>query len=215
MNTTDIDQQVEGADEAGRSGALRRGIAGALIIGALTLIGVVGLLALRNRGGATPAPGSADLGFARDMIVHHAQAVNMAQLLYDRTQNPTLRIIALDMMLTQQAQVGQMQGWLYLWEQPIAGVGPAMAWMDMPTSGLMPGMATDEQLAALRAATGIEADRRFIELMIPHHQSGIHMAQAILTRTSIKAVQDLARSIIDAQQREIVELQKLQAELGS
>jgi uncharacterized protein (DUF305 family) len=52
------------------------------------------------------------------MIVHHAQAVDMALLLYDRTENPDFKTIALDMALTQQTQIGQMQGWLSLWDMP-------------------------------------------------------------------------------------------------
>lgn len=47
-------------------------------------------------------------------------------------------------MLTQQAQIGQMQGWLNVWGSPIASIEPAMAWMEMPTTDPMPGMATLE-----------------------------------------------------------------------
>lgn len=179
----------------------------------LAIIGVVVLLTVR--GGSAPQEGSAEAGFARDMIVHHAQAVEMSQLLYDRTEHDALKSIALDIMLTQQSQIGQMQGWLNLWGLPFANPGLPMAWMDMPTEGIMPGMATDEQLAALRASSGTEADRLFIHLMIAHHEAGIHMAEAVFERTSVEAVRDLARSMIDAQEREIAELEIILAEIGA
>jgi uncharacterized protein (DUF305 family) len=175
----------------------------------LVLVALVLVVWLTTRQTVTPGENSAETGFARDMILHHEQAVNMALMLYDRTDNPTLRAIALDMMLGQQNQIGQMQGWLSLWGLPVGSAVPPMTWMGMPVEGLMPGMATDDQLAALSESTGIEADRLFIQLMIPHHQSGVHMASAILEDTSIPAVRDLANSIIATQQREITELQRI------
>lgn len=162
-----------------------------------------------------PQEGSADAGFARDMIVHHTQAVEMALLLYNRTENDDLRAIALDMMLTQQNQIGQMQGWLYLWQLPFANPDLPMTWMGMPTEGLMPGMATPDQIAALTDASGTAADLQFISLMIPHHESGIHMAEAILNSTQIPAVRQLAQSVINGQQKEISELQKIADALGA
>jgi uncharacterized protein (DUF305 family) len=184
-------------------------------ITALILVILVTLVALNLRNTIPPGEGSAEVGFARDMIVHHAQAVEMALLLYDRTENDALRAIAADIMLGQQAQIGQMQGWLILWGVPIANIERPMTWMEMAVDGLMPGMATDEQLAALRASTGIESDRLFIELMIPHNDSGIHMAQAVLDRSQHPVVGDLARAIINAQQREINELRLLAEKLGA
>jgi uncharacterized protein (DUF305 family) len=180
-------------------------------------MGVLALVTLWTREGlvSSPAENAPEPGFARDMIVHHSQAVSMALMLYDRTENPTLRSIALDIMLSQQSQIGQMQGWLQVWQLPYSGTALPMTWMGTPIDGLMPGMATDEQIMALQATSGVEADRLFIQLMIPHHQGGIHMAESILPMTTIPAVRDLAQSIINAQQREIVELERLAAEIGS
>jgi uncharacterized protein (DUF305 family) len=74
-----------------------------------------------------PGNDSAEAGFARDMIVHHAQAVQMAEILRDRTHSDDLRLLAADISLTQQGQVGIMQGWLQVWGLPITGSEPAMA----------------------------------------------------------------------------------------
>ncbi len=134
---------------------------------ALVLIasaGITGWIWLRP---ASPAEDSADVGFARDMQVHHAQAIEMAFLIRDRTDNPALRTIALDIITSQQQQIGQMYGWLEMWELPQTSTSPPMSWMDMdsdhggamsrtPASELaeMPGMATTAQLHSLEQAKG-------------------------------------------------------------
>jgi uncharacterized protein (DUF305 family) len=177
-----------------------------IIISVMGLLLLIVTLAARSNSPVFPAEGSPEVGFARDMSLHHSQAVNLAQLLYDRTENSALRSIALDIMLTQQDQIGQMGGWLDIWGVPKVGIILPMTWMDMGTDGLMPGMATDDQIEALRASTGVDADRLFIQLMIPHHEGGIHMAEAILERTENVAVETLAQSILRSQQIEIDEM---------
>ena len=163
-----------------------------------------------------PGPGanSPEAGFARDMITHHAQAVDMATILWDRTTDPDLRLIALDMLLTQQAQIGQMQGWLNTWGYPIASIEPAMTWMGMPVTGLMPGIASPEQLNQLRGLEGEEADILFLQLMITHHRSGVDMGQAALELGQRPEVRALAQSIEDAQVYEIEMMESLLRQKG-
>jgi uncharacterized protein (DUF305 family) len=173
------------------------------------VVGALGALAA-NR----VTRGAADLGFLRDMMTHHAQAVEMGLILYDRTENPDLRAIALDIVLTQQTQIGHMQGWLREWGEALASTERSMTWMGMPTDGLMPGMATDEQLEELRSLSGQDADRLFINLMIVHHLSGVEMAEAILARSSTPVVRDLAQSIVASQQREIDAMNRILEEMG-
>lgn len=161
-----------------------------------------------------PGTDSAEAGFARDMITHHAQAVDMATLIRERSDDEELRQIALDIALTQQGQIGQMQGWLSTWSYPLANAGPAMAWMSMPVSGLMPGMATPEQMNALRGLEGVEAEVLFLQLMITHHVSGVEMAQAALARVERAEVRALAQSMVDAQTYEIEVMQGMLAAKG-
>ena len=202
-----FDLHSSGATSKARIGTLL------IIVSVMALLILIVMLGGRSTQAAFPVEGSPEVGFARDMALHHSQAVTMAQLLYDRTQNPTLQSIALDIMLTQQAQIGQISGWLDIWGLPKASSALPMAWMDTPTEGMMPGMAMDEQIEALRASNGVEADRLFIQLMIAHHQGGIHMAEAILERTDNLAVETLAQSIRRSQQIEIDELTKLAAQI--
>lgn len=184
-----------------------------IIVAVCAIIVLLALLWTMSQSPALPGESSAEAGFARDMITHHAQAVRMALLVYERGEHETLRTIALDMLLTQQAQIGQMQGWLRVWGLPVSGVDLPMTWMGMPTAGLMPGMASDEQLAALGEANGDETDRLFIDLMIPHHIAGVHMAEAIVEQAGVDAVRELAASMIAVQQIEIAELERIRAEL--
>ena len=150
-----------------------------------------------------PGNDSAEAGFARDMIVHHGQAVQMAEIIRDKTKSDSMRLLAADISLTQQGQIGIMQGWLGVWGLPITGSEPAMAWMGHPTDGLMPGMATPDELDSLFKLPPDRADVLFLRLMISHHEAAIPMAKAILKRTDEPEVSQLATSIIESQRAEI------------
>jgi uncharacterized protein (DUF305 family) len=154
-----------------------------------------------------------DAGFARDMGVHHAQAVEMAELVNGRTTDPEVGVMARDIALTQQYQIGEMRGWLDAWGLPPTSTDEPMAWMGM--SGPMPGLASDEELAALRDATGAEVDRLFVELMIRHHQGGVSMAEAARDHAEAPYVRQLASSIVDSQTAEVGTLEQIRERLGS
>ncbi|MDQ2651804.1 MAG: DUF305 domain-containing protein [Chloroflexota bacterium] len=179
-----------------------------LILGLAALaLAIMAVTAMES--GRPPGDTSLEAGFARDMMVHHDQAVTMAMLIRDRTEDPVLRSMATDMVLTQQNQIGQMFGWLNLWGLPATGTQPAMTWMGHPTTGLMPGMATPRQIADLASLSGTEADIAFLHLMIPHHEAAIPMAQAALDNSDVPAVRDLARQILAAQEVEIANMQTM------
>ena len=161
-----------------------------------------------------PGNDSAEAGFARDMMVHHAQAVEMAEIVRDKTESNEIRILASDTALTQQAQIGQMQGWLGVWGLPITGTEPAMAWMGHPTEGRMPGMATPEDVNRLRNASPEEADAIFLRLMIPHHQAAVPMAEAILKETDRPEVERLASAIVASQRAEIATMRDMLKDMG-
>lgn len=161
-----------------------------------------------------PTEDSADVGFARDMSRHHAQAVAMAEAIRERTQDPELRSLTQDIALTQQAQIGMMSAWLDGWGYSQGGSGPAMAWMGMPTTGLMPGMATPEQVAELRSLPVDQAEDRFLSLMVAHHAGGVDMAKAGVALAEDPQVVALAQGIAAAQTSEIEYLQSLRTQRG-
>ncbi|WP_017238939.1 DUF305 domain-containing protein [Streptomyces sp. SS] len=166
----------------------------------------------REEAPRTPDSASADAGFARDMAVHHQQAVEMSFIVRDRTKDEEVRRLAYDIANTQANQRGMMLGWLDMWELPKvqSGVEP-MTWMGMGGSGdagpldgaLMPGMATNAQLDELRKASGREAEVLYLKLMTEHHRGGVHMAEGCVSKCSVDIERNLAQGMVDAQQSEI------------
>lgn len=171
-----------------------------LIALAVALVAVPGRMILASD---DPDDDSPEAGFLRDMTVHHAQAVEMALIIRDRTDDDQLRYLATDMLLSQQGQIGMMNGWLQLWDLSPNRSAPAMAWMGHDVDGLMPGMATQEQVEELRSLPRDEAEVLFLELMIVHHQSAVDMADAYLERGDQEDVAAFARNIIAVQDLEI------------
>ncbi|MFJ3706045.1 MULTISPECIES: DUF305 domain-containing protein [unclassified Streptomyces] len=157
--------------------------------------------------GAVPAEGSADVGFARDMSVHHQQAVEMAFIVRDRTDDEDVRRLAYDIINTQANQRGMMLGWLESWDRPKTSERPPMEWMGHPVTpsdgSLMPGMATDTQLDRLRAADGKDAEVLFLRLMTVHHRAGADMAQAAAGAAGTDGIRGLAAGMARAQESEI------------
>lgn len=203
---------------------------------ALSLGMLAGVLALGGTGAApAPAEGSIEAGFARDMQAHHAQAVELAVLVRDRSDDAEVRAVALDILLTQQNQIGQMASWLRAWDLPAVGAEAPMAWMAGGHAGddgmvhaghggmaharqggqdgyaAMPGWVSAEDLTRLRAATGTEADRIFLGLMIAHHRGGAEMASYAADHASIPQVVELASGIVTTQERETTALEAMLA----
>ncbi|MFI1220899.1 MULTISPECIES: DUF305 domain-containing protein [unclassified Streptomyces] len=115
-----------------------RWAAGSAVALALLFAGVATVASARGDGGERgasgalpPAADSADAGFARDMAVHHQQAVEMSFIVRDRTDDEDVRRLAYDIANTQANQRGMLLGWLDLWELPKVAPGgePPMAWM--------------------------------------------------------------------------------------
>nr|WP_237524762.1 DUF305 domain-containing protein [Streptomyces sp. SID7815] len=179
----------------------------------------------------TPAADSADAGFARDMAVHHQQAVEMSFVVRDVTDDEDVRRLAYDIAQTQANQRGMLLGWLDLWELPKTapdGQGP-MSWMPDAHSGhdmqdmkgmdhdgaLMPGMATRAELARLRSARGEQAEILFLQLMTDHHEGGVAMARGCAERCAVPVEKRLAQGMVEAQRSELGLMADMLAERGA
>jgi uncharacterized protein (DUF305 family) len=204
-------------------------VATALVTALVT--GLVGWSAGRLSALDNPDPSttSAEAGFARDMQVHHNQGVELSMIVRDRTGDPDVRRLAYDIATTQGQQSGQLYGWLSGWGLPQAGTEPSMTWMTRPgrsggghehgaSSGQshepgdpMPGMATPQQITALRAASGVDAERLFLTLMIAHHRGAVEMAEAVLDRSDDSVVRAFATSVVVSQRSEIELMQGMLA----
>ncbi|MBT2459777.1 DUF305 domain-containing protein [Streptomyces sp. ISL-86] len=174
-------------------------------------------------GTSSRAPGlySADAGFARDMAVHHQQAVEMSFIVRDRTQDEAVRTLAYDIANTQANQRGMLMGWLDLWGLPkVVADEPPMSWMETTGHGehgghgdhgmaapkpgaLMPGMATKEEIAQLGSAGGRDAEVLYLQLMTDHHKGGVAMAQGCAKQCGTPAERALAQGMVEAQQSEL------------
>ncbi len=191
-----------------------------ILAGAAVLVVALGLVALmvvrpsaaspsgRSSSLSAPAEDSVDAGFARDMAIHHQQAVEMSFIVRDRTDDEDVRRLAYDIINTQANQRGMMLGWLEMWGLPKSAAGPPMKWMGhtfTPTDdgSLMPGMATDAELAALTAAKGEKAEVLFLRLMTVHHRAGADMAQAAAGSARTDVIRNLAEGMVRGQQSEI------------
>jgi uncharacterized protein (DUF305 family) len=196
---------------------------GLLLLGAAAglLIGLPG-----SSSSEVPAAGSVDVGFSQDMTVHHQQAVEMASWERDHTTDPVLAQLAADIEATQTSQIGRMQGWLELWGAASLPVGEHMAWMADPghdhtgaapaTGGVttMPGMASSEELSALRAPTGPQLDVLFLQLMLRHHEGGATMLQYGAEHAAVPQVRNLASQMLRSQSAESDYLRQLLARRG-
>jgi uncharacterized protein (DUF305 family) len=162
-----------------------------------------------DSGTRTPAADSADAGFARDMAVHHQQAVEMSYIVRDRTKDVEVRRLAYDIAQTQANQRGMLLGWLDLWELPKVSPDPPMTWMGMgdmasgKDGSLMPGMATNTEMKRLGTLDGKQAEVLYLQLMTDHHKGGIHMAEGCVAKCAVGVEKRLAQGMVDAQQSEI------------
>ncbi|WP_166787929.1 DUF305 domain-containing protein [Cryobacterium adonitolivorans] len=195
---------------------------------AAVAIGLVGFSVgrLSTIDNPTPTATSAEAGFARDMQVHHLQGVELAMIIRDRSNAADVRLLGYDIATTQAQQAGQLYGWLTEWDLSQAGPEPSMTWMTRPgrsdaghahTDGgrtpgdPMPGLATDEQIAALTAATGVDAERQFLTLMIAHHQGAVKMAESVQDRANNTSILGFANSVIISQNAEITLMESMLA----
>ncbi|WP_266477096.1 DUF305 domain-containing protein [Streptomyces sp. NBC_01481] len=170
----------------------------------------------------TPSADSADAGFARDMSVHHQQAVEMSFIVRDRTQDDEVRRLAYDIANTQANQRGMMLGWLDLWGLPkLAADREPMSWMtgegahggsghsghggssEAGDGALMPGMATRADLDRLGKAGGKQAEIEYLQLMIIHHNGGISMAEGCAKQCTVGPEKALAEGMVAAQRSEV------------
>lgn len=200
----DLQERVEDDAPPRRStNKLAAMLAVAVLVGAL--LGVAGGLLVPTL--LRPGDDSPEAGFVRDMSTHHAQAVEMGMIAYARATDPSVRTLGMDIALTQHGQIGIMQTWLRHWGLGPTSSAPTMAWIPdeqaVLENGLMPGMATPEEMAKLRSAKGKDVDVQFLQLMQRHHLGGIHMAEAVVELSDDEEVTELAQTMINGQRSEL------------
>ncbi|HSB85101.1 MAG TPA: DUF305 domain-containing protein [Ilumatobacteraceae bacterium] len=185
---------------------------GVVALAIAILCGALGWMIGNNR--AVPDPNDTDIGFLQDMRAHHEQAVYLGlYFLSDDGTRPALRDIAREIVFGQGIEIGRMIEMLREFGAPSANqTETAMGWMNEPTpADRMPGLASDADIDKLLASSGAEADQLFVDLMIAHHEGGIHMAQYAAQHANVAFVQRFADAMVSGQQGEIEEMRALVA----
>lgn len=186
-------------------------LAGLLVVAALA----GGLLLGQGMNDGVPRVDSpVDVGFAQDMKIHHAQAVEMSAIVHRRGTEPRLSYLALDILTTQQGQIGIMSGWLDLWGQTQTSTRPMMSWMGTEHAGSMPGMASDDEIAELETLPLPRMEEHFLRLMIRHHAGAVPMAAYQVEHGTSQELVDLARGMEQGQAAEIDLMQDMLMERG-
>ena len=149
----------------------------------------------------------ADVAFMQGMIGHHAQAMEMTDLLATRTRSDDMRKLAKRIEVSQADEIRMMKDWLTERGEPLPDPhahhsGP-----------LMPGMLSEGEMSKLRAATGPEFDRLFLESMIKHHEGALVMVRELFAQGGAAQEAEIFAfaSDVDADQR--MEIQRMAAML--
>ena len=146
---------------------------------------------------AAAAHNDADVAFLQQMIPHHAQAIEMSNLLLTKAgADPQVVAQALSIRIKQASEIEMMRGWLTTW-----GLGPTAE--QQPHHSGQCGMVSPAELAALNDAEGNAKNRLYLELMITHHEGAIAMARTEADFGQSSFATDFARGIMSSQQREI------------
>jgi len=158
----------------------------------------------------TPAPNPADVRFMREMIGHHAQALEMTALVPGRAAREDLRMMAGRITVSQQDEIAIMRRWLESRGQAVPATDAHHGHHGGGEEHRMPGMATPEEMARLSASTGAEFDRLFLELMIRHHEGALVMVAQLFAAGGGQESQVFhIASEVDADQR--MEIDRMRA----
>ncbi|MEO6471782.1 MAG: DUF305 domain-containing protein [Aeromicrobium sp.] len=148
-----------------------------------------------------------DVTFAQEMIPHHQQAVEMADLADTRATSPEVKALAAKIKDAQGPEIKTMTGWLKSWNKDVP---TSMSGMDHGSSD-MPGMMTADEMAKLQGTSGADFDRQFLTMMIAHHQGAITMAKTEQNDGKYVPAVSLAEKIQQAQTAEIKTMQTILA----
>ncbi|SDR27739.1 DUF305 domain-containing protein [Thermostaphylospora chromogena] len=181
------------------------------------LLGAAGIVALTGCSGtppteaaqpaaaaARPADGGqehndADVRFSVEMIPHHRQTIELAELVEGRTADPYITGLAAEISAKESKEIEQMAAWLTEWNVPSP---PA----DAHEGHDMPGMLTAGEIAMVERASGEEFERLWLRTLSKHLKSGVQMAERVLSSGRHAPTALLAGQMITAQRAEIAEI---------
>ncbi|MGJ0118289.1 DUF305 domain-containing protein [Williamsia sp. MIQD14] len=146
---------------------------------------------------------AADVTFSTEMIPHHRQAVEMAQMVPGRSTDPDVAALARQIAAAQQPEIDTLTARLRAWGEPEPSGSMA--------GHSMRGMMSDSDMTELRSLSGQAFDERWLTMMIDHHSGAIAMARTEVDEGLDPDSIALARSIIDSQQAELTRMRAMLA----
>jgi uncharacterized protein (DUF305 family) len=149
----------------------------------------------------------ADVVFAQQMIVHHEQAIEMAEMASEQASSSAVEELAARIESAQEPEIETLRGWLEEWGEPAEAEHAAMGHGDVA------GGMSEDQMSDLGSVKGAGFDRMFLELMIEHHEGAIAMATDQIRNGLASDAITLAETIKTTQEREVQEMQELLDEL--
>jgi uncharacterized protein (DUF305 family) len=165
-----------------------------------------------------PPHSPADTQFMQDMIMHHAQAVEMTALIESHTQNKDLRSLGARISRSQSDEIDFMKRWLATRQEPASRPmqhTQHMPGMDMSSHEmLMPGMLTRKQMDALKQARNEEFDRLFLTGMIQHHNGALTMVKDLFDSSGAGQDAELFNFATEVDSGQRAEIKIMQSMLG-
>ena len=181
----------------------------AAIVGSVITVSACSTAATPSTSGSSSSASAsfnkADVSFATDMAGHHQQAVEMSQMLLDKSDiDPRVVTLAEEIKAAQGPEIKQMKSWLSDWGQK----SDSMSGMDMGGS-----MMSDADMNDLKSSTGLAASKLFLTQMTVHHKSALVMAKTEVDSGKNADAVTLAKNIISTQTTEITTMSDILASL--
>jgi len=162
-----------------------------------------------------PVATEADIKFMQGMIHHHAQALDMTELMDGRTSDADMKKLGLRIHVSQNDEIKMMQHWLQVRGQDVPDPRTHHDMEDMPGMEhvMMPGMLSPADMARLAAAKGSEFDRLFLEGMIRHHGGALVMVQELFATPGAGQQSDIFAFASDVEADQKMEIDRMGAML--
>ncbi len=162
-----------------------------------------------------PPRSAADVEFMQGMILHHAQAVQMTEMLPSHTANKSLRSLGARMRSSQYDEIQFMKRWLKVRGESDPSTIPAMPGMNMSRATMprMAGMLTHDQMDALGKARGSQFDHLFLSGMIQHHNGALTMVENLFSTAGAGQDADLFDFASDADNTQRAEIRIMETML--
>lgn len=143
----------------------------------------------------------ADVRFSQEMIPHHRQTIQLADLVDGRSENPYVRDLAAKIKKVESADIDLMSGWLRSWKVEVPAEGDHAAHN-------MPGMLSATQISSLEGRSGAAFDKLWLSVLGKHLNSGVQMAQVAIALGRHRPTTQLAEKMVTEQRAQITEIGK-------